>query len=29
LRRVRDPNAPRKQIDEVDSDIPDELLTES
>lgn len=30
LRRVRDPNAPpRKQMEEVDSDIPDELLTES
>jgi hypothetical protein len=29
MRRVRDPNAPRKQFEEVDSDIPDELLTES
>ncbi len=30
IRRVRDPNAPpRKQAEDIDSDIPDELLTES
>ncbi len=30
IRRVRDPNAPpRKQAEDIDLDIPDELLTES
>jgi hypothetical protein len=30
MRRVRDPNAPPLKIaDDIDSDIPDELLTES
>ena len=30
MRRVRDPNAPPRKIgDDIDSDIPDELLTES